>query len=113
MPKVSCIKFFPAIARMISVSEGGERMVACAGDGNRTGGKAAMSDGGRRASRWLFFVHVMKKDVSEGGDVEEVEDIVVFLDVDIKGFILESLVGEYSDGGEETVRPGVKGFGQK
>jgi hypothetical protein len=111
--KVSRIKLLPAFTRVISVSEGGEGMVARAGDRDRTGGKAAMDNRGGRVSGWLFFVQVMKKDVSEGGDVEEVEDVVVLLDVDVEGFILESLVSEYCDGGEETVRPGVKGFGQK
>jgi 5S rRNA maturation endonuclease (ribonuclease M5) len=61
----------------------------------------------------LVFVHITKKDISEGGNVEEVEDVVVLLDVDVKGFILEPLIGEYCDGGEEAVRPGVKGFSQK
>jgi hypothetical protein len=55
----------------------------------------------------------MKKDISKGGDVEEVDDIVVLLDIDIEGFILESLVGKYCDGRKETVGPGIKGFGQK
>jgi hypothetical protein len=113
VPKVSRIKFLPAIARVVSVSEGGERMVACAGDGDGTGCKAAMNDRGGRVRGWLFFVQVMKKDISEGGNIEEVKDVVVLLDVDVEGFILESLVSKYHDGGEETVRPGIKGFGQK
>jgi hypothetical protein len=98
---------------MVSVSEGGERMVACAGDGNGTGGKAAMDDRGRRASKWLFFVHIMKKDISEGRNVEEVEDVVVLLNVDVEGFILKSLVGEYRDDREKAIHPSIKGLGQK
>jgi hypothetical protein len=113
MPEVSGVKLLPPFARMVSVSEEGEGVVACTGDGDGTGGKAAMDDRGRRAGEGLFFVHVTKKDVSEGGDVKEVEDVVVLLDIDVEGFVLESLVGEYCDGGEETVGPSVKGLGQK
>jgi hypothetical protein len=112
VPKVSCIEFLPAFTRMVSVSKGCER-VACAGNGNGTGGKAAMNDRGRRASEWLFFVHVAKKDISKGGNVEEVEDVMVLLDVDIEGFVLKSLISKYHDGREETVCPSVKGLGQK
>jgi hypothetical protein len=110
MPKVSGVKLLPSFARMVSISDEGEGVVARAGDGNGTGGKAAVDNGSRGAGEWLFFVHVAKKDVCEGGDVKEVEDIVVLLDVDVEGLILESLIGEYCDGGEETIGPGVKGF---
>jgi hypothetical protein len=110
VPKVSHVELLPAFTRVASVSDKGEGVVARAGDRDGTGGKAAMDDGGRGASEWLFFVHVVKKDVSEGGDVEEVEDVVVLLDVDVEGLILESLVGEYGDGGEEAVGPGIEGF---
>jgi hypothetical protein len=113
VPEVSSVKLLPSFTRMVSVSGEGERVVARAGDRNRTSGKAAMDDRGRGASEWLFFVHITEKNVSEGGDVEEMDDIVVLLDVDIEGFILESLVGEYCDGGEETIGPSVKGLGQK
>jgi hypothetical protein len=93
VPKVSRIKFFPAIARVVSVSESGERMVACASDGDGTGGKAAVDNRGRGASGWLFFVQVTKEDISEGGNVEEVEDVMVLLDVDVEGFVFKSLIG--------------------
>jgi hypothetical protein len=113
VPKVSHVKLFPTLARVVSVSESGERMVACAGNRNRAGGKAAVDNRGRGASEWLFFVHVAKKDVSEGGNVEEVEDIMVLLDVDVEGLILESLIGKHCDGGQETIGPSVKSLGQK
>jgi hypothetical protein len=113
VPEVSRVKLFPSFTRMVGVSGEGEWVVARAGDGNGTSGKAAMDNGSGRAGEWLVFVHVTKKDIGEGGDVEEVDDIVVLLDVDIEGFILESLVGEYCDGGEKTVGPSVKGLGQK
>jgi hypothetical protein len=111
--KVSRVEFLPTFTRVVSVSEGGERMVARAGDGNGTGGKATMDDRGRGAGEWLFFVHVTKKDVSEGGDVKEVEDVMVLLDVDVEGLILESLISEHCDNRKETIGPSVKGFGQK
>jgi hypothetical protein len=55
----------------------------------------------------------VKEDISEGGDVEEVDNIVVLLDINVEGFILESLIGEYRNGGKEAVHPGIKSFGQK
>jgi hypothetical protein len=113
MSEVSRVKLLPALTRVISIKGKSEGVVTRAGDGDRASGKAAMDDRGRRAGKWLFFVHVTKKDVSEGGDVEEVEDIVVLLDVDVKGLILEFLVGEYCDGGEEAVGPSIKSLGQK
>jgi hypothetical protein len=113
MSKVSHVKLLPALARVVNVSEEGEGMVTHTGNRNGTGGKAVMDDGGRGMSRWLFFVHVIKKDVSEGGDVEEVEDIVVLLDVNVEGLILESLVSEYCDDREKTVHPSIKSLGQK
>jgi hypothetical protein len=51
VPKVSRIKLFPSFTRMVSVSEEGEGMVAQAGNGNGTGSKAAMNNGGRGAGR--------------------------------------------------------------
>jgi hypothetical protein len=113
VPKVSHVKLLPAFARVVSVSDESEGVVARAGDRDGTGGKAAVDDRGRRAGGWLFFVQVTKKDVSEGGDVEEVKDVVVLLDIDVEGFILESLVSEYCDGGEKTVGPSIKSLGQK
>jgi hypothetical protein len=110
VPRVRGVKFLPSITRMVCVSGNGKRVVARASDGYGAGGVTAMDDRSKGAGEWLFFVHVTKKDVSEGGDVEEMEDVVVLLDVDVEGFILESLVGEHCDGGEETVHPGVEGF---
>jgi 5S rRNA maturation endonuclease (ribonuclease M5) len=72
-----------------------------------------MDNGSRGMGKWLFFVHVMKKDISEGGNVEEVKDVMIFFDIDVKGLILKPLVSEYCDGRKETICPGVKGFGQK
>jgi hypothetical protein len=113
IPKVSCIKLLPAFTRMVRVSSIGKRMVTRASDRDRAGGKATMDDRGRGAGEWLLFIHVIKKDISEGGNVEEMEDIMVLFDVDIKGFILKSLVSEYCDGRKETICPSVKGLGQK
>jgi hypothetical protein len=113
VPKVSGIKLLPSFARMVGVSDEGEGVVTRTGDGDGTGGKAAMDDRGRGTSKWLFFVHIAKNDVSEGGNVEEMEDIMVLLDVNVEGFILEPLISEYCDGREETIGPSVKGFGQK
>jgi hypothetical protein len=113
VPKVSSVKLFPSFTRMVSVSGEGEGVVARARDRDGTSSKAMMDNRGRGASEWLFFVHVAKKDVSEGGDVEEMEDVMVLLDVDIEGLVLEPLVGKHCDGREETIGPGIKSFGQK
>jgi hypothetical protein len=72
-----------------------------------------MDDGSRGAGGWLFAVHVVKQDVSEGGDIEEVEDVMVFLDINVKGFVVKPLISEYGDDWEEAVHPSVKGLGQK
>jgi hypothetical protein len=110
VPKVSGVKLLPSFARMVSVSEEVEGVVARAGNRDRTSGKAAMDNRGRRSGKGLFFVHVTKKDISKGGDVEEVEDVMVLFDVDVEGLVLESLVGEYCNSGEKAVGPSVKGF---
>jgi hypothetical protein len=91
MPKVSGVKLLPSFTRMVDVSGECERVVARAGDRDGTGSKATMNDRGRGASEWLFFIHITKKDVSEGGDVEEVEHVMVLLDVGFLRFTLRLL----------------------
>jgi hypothetical protein len=109
--RVSHIKLLPAFARVVSTSD--KWVVTQASNRDGAGCKAAVDNGSGRTGKWLFFVHIAKEDISEGGNIEEVKNIMVLLDVGIERLILKSLIGGYHDGGKETIHLGIKGFGQK
>jgi hypothetical protein len=67
----------------------------------------------RAGQEWLFFIHVVEKNVGDIGDKKDVEDIVVVFNVHIKDLIIEALIGKGGDGGEEAIGPSIKGFTQK
>ena len=54
-----------------------------------------------RGNKWvLWFLHVIRENVGDVGDEEEVEYDIVVLNVNVKGFIVKALIGKGGNGRE-------------